>query len=54
MSIAAANLFTRSIYHEFVNPDATPARETRVARLAWLIIKVGAPRPEPPRGWVSR
>jgi hypothetical protein len=24
------------------------------SRLAWLIIKVGAPRPEPPRGWVSR
>ncbi len=42
MSIAAANLFTRSIYHEFVNPDATPAQETRVARLASLIMKVGA------------
>jgi solute:Na+ symporter, SSS family len=42
MSIAAANLFTRSIYHEFVNPDATPAQETRVARLASLVMKVGA------------
>jgi solute:Na+ symporter, SSS family len=42
MSIAAANLFTRSIYSEFVNPDATPAQETRVARLASLVMKVGA------------
>ena len=42
MSIAAANLFTRSIYNEFVNPDATPAQETRVARLASLLMKVGA------------
>jgi solute:Na+ symporter, SSS family len=42
MSIAAANLFTRSIYGEFVNPDATPAQETRVARLASLLLKFGA------------
>ncbi len=42
MSIAAANLFTRSIYTEFFNPTATPAQETRVARLASLIMKVGA------------
>jgi SSS family solute:Na+ symporter len=42
MSIAAANLFTRSIYHEFVRPNATPAQETRVARLASLLMKVGA------------
>jgi SSS family solute:Na+ symporter len=42
MSIAAANLFTRSIYNEFFNPDATPAQETRVARLASLVMKVGA------------
>jgi solute:Na+ symporter, SSS family len=34
MSIAAANLFTR--------PYATPAEETRVARLASLLMKVGA------------
>ena len=26
MSIAAANLFTRNIYKEFIRPDATPAR----------------------------
>jgi solute:Na+ symporter, SSS family len=42
MSIAAANLFTRSIYGEFINPDATPAQETRVARLASLVLKFGA------------
>ena len=42
MSIAAANLFTRTIYKELLRPDATPAQETRVARLASLIMKVGA------------
>ena len=42
MSIAAANLFTRSIYNEFFRPNATPAQETRVARAASLIMKVGA------------
>jgi SSS family solute:Na+ symporter len=42
MSIAAANLFTRNIYNEFFRPAATPAEETRVARLASLVMKVGA------------
>jgi SSS family solute:Na+ symporter len=42
MSIAAANLFTRNIYKEFFRPRATPAQETRVARLASLVMKVGA------------
>ncbi len=42
MSIAAANLFTRNIYKELLRPDATPAQETRVARLASLFMKVGA------------
>jgi solute:Na+ symporter, SSS family len=42
MSIAAANLFTRNIYKEFFRPLATPAEETRVARLASLVMKVGA------------
>ena len=42
MSIAAANLFTRSIYKELLKPNATPAQETRVARLASLLMKVGA------------
>jgi SSS family solute:Na+ symporter len=42
MSIAAANLFTRTIYTELFKPGATPAQETRVAQLASLIMKVGA------------
>ena len=42
MSIAAANLFTRNIYKEFLRPNATPAQETRVARLASLLMKLGA------------
>jgi solute:Na+ symporter, SSS family len=42
MSIAAANLFTRNIYKEFLRPNATPAEETRVARLASLVMKLGA------------
>ena len=42
MSIAAANLFTRTIYKELLKPNATPAQETRVARLASLLMKVGA------------
>ena len=42
MSIAAANLFTRNIYVEFLRPNATPAEETRVARLASLVMKLGA------------
>src|SRR6202042_2881470 len=42
MSIAAANLFTRNIYKEYFRPGATPAQETRVARLASLFMKVGA------------
>ncbi|PBC77869.1 SSS family solute:Na+ symporter [Streptomyces sp. TLI_235] len=42
MSIAAANLFTRNIYKEFLKPDATPADETRIAKIASLLVKVGA------------
>ena len=42
MSIAAANLFTRTIYRELLRPYATPAQETRVARLVSLLMKVGA------------
>jgi solute:Na+ symporter, SSS family len=42
MSIAAANLFTRTIYKELFKPNATAAQETRVARLASLLMKVGA------------
>jgi len=42
MSIAAANLFTRNIYAELFRPGATPAQETRVARLASFLVKFGA------------
>jgi SSS family solute:Na+ symporter len=42
MSIAAANLFTRNVYKEFLRPAASPAEETRVARLTSLVMKIGA------------
>ena len=42
MSIAAANLFTRNIYKEYLNRDATPAQEAAVSKLASLVVKVGA------------
>lgn len=42
MSIAAANLFTRNVYKDFLKPDATPAQEHKVAKLVSLLVKVGA------------
>lgn len=42
MSIAAANLFTRNIYKEYINPNASPAAESRMAKNVSLIVKVGA------------
>jgi SSS family solute:Na+ symporter len=42
MSIGAANVFTRSIYREFIRPDATPGQEARVSRTASLVVKLGA------------
>ena len=42
MSIAAANLWTRNIHLEFINPNATAAQESRVAKLVSLIVKFGA------------
>ncbi|MTE20936.1 sodium:solute symporter [Streptomyces sp. TRM43335] len=42
MSIAAANLFTRNIYKDFLKPDATPAQETQVSKVTSLLVKVGA------------
>jgi solute:Na+ symporter, SSS family len=42
MSIAAANLFTRNIYVEFVNPDASPTHQAKVAQIASLVVKAGA------------
>jgi solute:Na+ symporter, SSS family len=42
MSIAAANLFTRNIYKEYLKRDATPHQEARVAKIASLVVKLGA------------
>jgi solute:Na+ symporter, SSS family len=42
MSIAAANLFTRNIYKDFIRPDATPKQEAQVSKLVSLLVKVGA------------
>src|SRR5436190_16975611 len=35
-------MFTRNIYKEYFNPDATPAQQTRVAQAVSLIVKLGA------------
>ena len=42
MSIAAANLFTRNIYKEYIKPDATHAQEASVSKVASLVVKLGA------------
>jgi SSS family solute:Na+ symporter len=42
MSIAAANLWTRNIYKEFLRRDATPVQEAKQAKLASLVVKFGA------------
>ncbi len=42
MSIAAANLWTRNIYKEYIRRDASPAQEARQAKLASLVVKFGA------------
>ncbi|GLY01681.1 MULTISPECIES: monocarboxylate uptake permease MctP [Actinoplanes] len=42
MSIAAANLFTRNIYKEYLRRDATPAQEATVAKVTSLVVKLGA------------
>jgi len=42
MSIAAANLFTRNIYKEYLRRDATPAQEASVSKVASLVVKIGA------------
>ena len=42
MSIAAANLWTRNIYKEYLHKNATPAEEARMSKLASLVVKVGA------------
>ena len=42
MSIAAANLFTRNIYKEYIRRDATDAEEATVSKIASLVVKIGA------------
>jgi solute:Na+ symporter, SSS family len=42
MAIAAANLFTRNIYKEYLKRDATPAQEATMSKIVSLIVKAGA------------
>jgi solute:Na+ symporter, SSS family len=42
MSIAAANLFTRNIYREWLRPNATPQQEAQVSKLVSLVVKFAA------------
>ncbi len=42
MAISAANLFTRSIYREYLRPNASPREEAYVSRWTSLIVKFGA------------
>ena len=42
MSIAAANLFTRNVYREFIRPDASEKEETFVSKMTSLAVKFGA------------
>jgi solute:Na+ symporter, SSS family len=42
MSIAAANLFTRNLWKEFVRSDISDRAETQVAKIVSLVVKVGA------------
>jgi SSS family solute:Na+ symporter len=42
MSIAAANLFTRNVYIEFLSPNASPRAESSMAKWVSLVVKFGA------------
>jgi SSS family solute:Na+ symporter len=42
MSIAAANLYTRNIHREFVNPAVSNQQEAQIAKWASLLVKFGA------------
>ncbi|MDQ1058839.1 SSS family solute:Na+ symporter [Arthrobacter globiformis] len=42
MSIAAANMFTRNIYRDFLRPDVDPRTEAKVSKIVSLVVKVGA------------
>src|SRR5207253_10536652 len=42
MSIAAANLFTRNIYREYINRNPTDRQESQVAKWTSFFVKLGA------------
>ncbi len=42
MSIAAANLWTRNVYKEYLNRNATPFEEARMSKIVSLVVKAGA------------
>ena len=42
MSIACANIVSRTIYRGFISPNATNAQESSVAKIASLVVKLGA------------
>ena len=42
MSIAAANMFSRNVYKEFLVRDATPRQEAQAAKITSLVVKFGA------------
>jgi SSS family solute:Na+ symporter len=42
MSIACANIVSRTIYRGFLAPHATSAQESTVAKVASLVVKIGA------------
>ncbi|GLS22759.1 sodium:solute symporter [Labrys miyagiensis] len=42
MSIGAANTFTRNVWKPFIEPDISPEKESYLAKLMSLIVKVGA------------
>ena len=44
MSIGAANTFTRNIWKPFIHPEMSPREESVLAKLASLVVKVGALR----------
>src|ERR1700756_5343755 len=42
MSIGAANLFTRNVWKSYIDPNISHAGEASVAKIASLVVKVGA------------
>ena len=42
MSIACANIVSRTIYRGFLSPNATHAQESKVAKVSSLLVKAGA------------